>query len=367
MAVGAAACAPDQPISIYEVHLPSWRRVPEEANRSLTFFEVAPLLAEHARLLNFTHIQLHAPGFTDPAGLRFLIDYLHKQGLCVILDNGQYFEAQRPDLEETRLDGICINSETHMYGYDYKLDLAWAEDTAAYFATDPLYRKYHQGLFRRRDGYAFDANHILSLSWRLVNHPRPSLFTIMPGDTWQKFSNLRLLYAYMYLLPGKKQLFMGAEFGQQNRWQPETSLDWHLLDGRGFHTRLMNWVAALNRFYREEQVLHETDFSPAGLQWIDTSDASWSIISFLRQCPATGELLLAVLNFTPLPRHNYRVGVPRDGFWTETLNSDAVEYGGSGQGNLGGLEAAPFGWNFQSHSLMLTLPPLGAIVLKAEL
>lgn len=361
----ADACGPDAPITIYEVHMPSWMRVPEEDNRALTFFEIAPKLAEYATRMDFTHIQLHAPGFTDLAGLRFLAEHLNGQNVGVILDNGEPLEETNPGLEEAGLDGRHFNGHTKMFDYEYKWDADWAEDTAAYFATDPLYRKFRHGQFRRRDGYAFDGSYILPLSRQLVSRPKPSLFAMMPGDDWQKFANLRLLFAYTYLLPGKKLIFMGNEFGQQNAWQPETSLDWHLLNGMSYHHKIMNWVAALNRFYRGDQALHETDSTAAGFQWIDTSDAALSVLSFLRQCPDTGEVLLAVLNFTPVPRQNYRVGVPRDGFWRETLNSDAVEYGGSGQGNLGGVEAAPFGWNFQSHSLMLNLPPLGAVVLKA--
>jgi 1,4-alpha-glucan branching enzyme len=366
LAERAAASAPDQPITIYEVHLPSWMRVPEEENRSLTFFEIAPKLAEHAKRLSFTHVQLHTRGFIDPIGLRFVVDSLHQHDLGVVFDDLQSFENGTAGLDSIPLDGYVHEGKTHLFGYDYHWDNTWAEEIAAYLATDPLYRKFRQGQFRRRDGYAFDTNFILPLSERLVTPPRQSLFALMPGDAWQKLANLRLLFAYTYLLPGKKLVFMGNEFGQQNSWRRETSLDWHLLNGPGFHTQLMNWVASLNRFYREEAALYETDSNALGFQWVDTSDAASSVISFLRQSPDTGEVLLTVLNFTPVPRHNYRVGVPRDGFWRETLNSDALEYGGSGQGNLGGQEAAPFGWNFQSHSLMLTLPPLGAIVLKAE-
>jgi 1,4-alpha-glucan branching enzyme len=367
LAERAATAAPDQPISIYEVHMPSWMRVPEEGNRSLSFFEIAPKLSEHARFMNFTHIQLHAPGYTDPKGLDFLMEYLHNQELGVILDTGLPIEAPTSKQNGISPDGQYNEGRARIFGYDYNWDVGWAEDTMAYLATDPLYRKFRQNQFRRRDSYAFDANYILPLSRQLVIQPRQSLFATMPGDAWQKFANMRLLFAYTYLLPGKKLLFMGDEFGQQNPWQPETSLDWHLLNGTGLHNKLMNWVSNLNRFYREEHALSDTDSISAGFQWVDTSDASSSVISFLRQSPDTGEVLLVVLNFTPVPRHNYRVGVPRDGFWTEALNSDAVEYGGSGQGNLGGVEAAPFGWNFQSHSLMVTLPPLGAVVLKGEL
>jgi 1,4-alpha-glucan branching enzyme len=365
LASRAALAAPDQPISIYQVHLPSWMRVPEENNRALTFFEIAPKLADHARNLAFTHLQLHAPGYTDPQGLRFLIEYLHQREVGVILEAGESPSQTLNALNELPADGECTDGDTFLFGYEYRWDTAWAEETLAYFSTDPLYRKFRHGQFTHRDLYAFDGSYILPLSAGLVSRPRPSLLSLMPGDGWQKFANLRLLFAYMYLLPGKKLVFMGDEFGQQNPWQPETSLDWHLLAQGNPHSRLLAWVAFLNRFYHGEHALHQTDAETAGFQWLDTSDAAASVISFLRRDADTNELLLAVLNFTPVPRHNYRVGVPRGGFWREVLNSDAAEYGGSGQGNLGGTEAAPFGWNFQSHSLMLTLPPLGAIALKA--
>jgi 1,4-alpha-glucan branching enzyme len=365
LATRAAECAPDQPISIYEVHLPSWMRVPEEDNRALSFFEIAPKLAEHVSRMNFSHVQFLAPGYTEPAGLRFLVEHLHKQEIGVILDADRPLEtpAGFPDIP---VDGQRIQGETRLFSFQYRWDLRWAEDSVAYFATDPLYRKFRHGQFRHRDDYVFDCNQILPLSDQLVTLPRQSLLAIMPGDEWQKFANLRLLFAYQYLLPGKKLMFMGDEFGQRNRWQPETSLDWHLTRETGFHTKLMRWVGNLNRFYRDERALHQTDCDRSGFQWIDTSDAGTSVISFLRKNADASEVLLAVLNFTPVPRHNYRVGVPEGGFWAEVLNSDAEEFGGSGQGNLGGTEAAPFGWHFQSHSLILTLPPLGAIVLKAR-
>jgi 1,4-alpha-glucan branching enzyme len=270
-----------------------------------------------------------------------------------------------PDPSGFLPDGVCADGETLLFDFGYMWDAAWSEETCTYFSLDPIQRKYRQAQFVWRDGYACSANYILPLSGALVTRPRQSLWTIMPGDVWQKFAHLRLLFAYQYLLPGKKLVFMGNEFGQQNPWRPETSLDWHLLQEGGFHGQLMNWVANLNHFYRDEGALFQTDARAAGFQWVDTSDAPSSVISFLRRNANGHEVLLAVLNFTPVPRYNYRVGVPKGGFWEETLNSDALEFGGSGQGNLGGVEAAPFGWNFQSHSLIITLPPLGAVVFRA--
>jgi 1,4-alpha-glucan branching enzyme len=353
----AARGAPDQPISIYEVHLPSWRRVPEEQNRPLTASEIAPQLADYVNYMNFTHVQFRSPGDPEPQELGFLTDFLRRRNVGVILETSQPFNSPA--------DGQCVDGKTLLAGYGYQWNTMWAEELTAYLGLDPLRRKSHQGQFTRRDSYSLSANYILPLSHQLVTRPRPSLLTSMPGDEWQKFANLRLLFAYLYLFPGKKLVFMGNEFGQQNSWRPGTSLDWHLIGETNFHGKLGNWVATLNRCCRGEPALHQTDSASGGFQWVDTSDAASSVISFLRRDADGREALLAVFNFTPMPRHNYRVGAPKGGFWTEKLNSDAVEFGGSGQGNLGGVEAAPFGWNFQSHSLMLTLPPLAAILLKA--
>lgn len=362
----SAASAPDRPISIYQVHPGSWKRVPEEQNRPLTGPEFARELAEHVQRLNFTHVQLHSPDWADPQELKFLISCLHQRDIGVILETDQPFHRGTPaNTDEFHADGRSIGGETLLSAGRYQWDMAWAEETAAYFATDPLYRKFRQSQFLHRDGYAFDENFILPLSHQLVARPRPSLYAMMPGDSWQKFANLRLLFAYQYLLPGKKLVFMGDEFGEPGPWQPESSLDWHLVSETNPHGKLMNWVANLNRCYRAESALHQTDTNPAGFQWIDCSDATSSVVSFLRRGADASERLLVVLNFTPVPRHNYRIGAPGGGNWRELLNSDALEFGGSGQGNLGSVEAAPFGWNFQSHSLMVTLPPLAGIVLKA--
>ena len=317
---------------------------------------------DYVQRMNFTHVQLHSPAGIDPQELQFLINYLRQRGVGVILETSGIAATEAAG---SSADGRFANGETILSSYSYKWDLAWAEEMVAYFSTDPLYRKFRHAQFTHRDVYAFDDNYILPLSDKLVTRPRSSLFTIMPGDAWQKFANLRLLFACTYLLPGKKLVFMGNEFGQPNPWNSESSLDWHLVNEANFHGRLMKWVARLNSFYRAERALHQTDSSTPGFQWVETSDASHSVISFLRSSTDAREILLAVLNFTPVPRYNYRVGVPKGGFWTETLNSDAAEFGGSSQGNLGGVEAAPFGWNLQSHSLMLTLPPLAGIVLKA--
>jgi 1,4-alpha-glucan branching enzyme len=184
----------------------------------------------------------------------------------------------------------------------------------------------------------------------------------MPGDEWQQFANLRVLYAYMWGHPGKKLLFMGGEFGQRREWQHDESLEWHVLQ-YPLHAGLKRWVSDLNRFYRETPALYQRDFSQDGFEWIDCNDAEASVIAFLRKGAKPGDVVLIVCNFTPVPRDNYRVGVPFGGKWRERLNSDARDYGGGGQGNLGEVEAAPLGWHGRSHSLYLHLPPLGAVFL----
>ncbi|HEX9046289.1 MAG TPA: alpha amylase C-terminal domain-containing protein [Verrucomicrobiae bacterium] len=359
--------APAAPISIYQVQLNSWMRVPEENYRPLAYGEIAPKLAAHAAEARFTHVQLIAPDNTDVSGFKFLVETLHRGNLGVIVETPSLARpTQDPALYDLG-DGLSVDGETVLHEHHYHWDLAWPDEMAAYFSTDPLYRKYRQHQFVQRDQYAFTANYILPLSQRLASRLGKSLLSLMPGDPWRQFANLRLLFAYQFALPGKKLIFMGNEFGQPNAWRPDSSLDWHLLQANSFHGKLLKWVTHLNRFYGEEGALHQTDSRAAGFQWVDTSDATCSVISLLRKSEATNETLLVVLNFTPVPRQNYRVGVPMGGLWREALNSDALEFGGSGQGNLGGVEAAPFGWNSQSHSLTLTLPPLGAIFLKASL
>jgi len=191
-----------------------------------------------------------------------------------------------------------------------------------------------------------------------------SLLGKMPGDEWQKFANLRALYAYMWAHPGKKLLFMGSEFAQWREWYHEDSLDWHLCE-QDAHAGMQRLLRDLNRVYRGESALHELDFSADGFEWMDVNDAEHSVVSFVRKARSNDDLVLAVCNFTPVPRQNYRVGVPRGGWWREILNSDAAHFGGAGWGNLGGVEAAPVEQHGRYHSLSLTLPPLGVIYLKS--
>jgi 1,4-alpha-glucan branching enzyme len=245
-------------------------------------------------------------------------------------------------------------------GFGLKWDMGWMHDTLAYMARDPIYRKYHHNALTFRALYQYTENFVLPLSHDEVTHGKGSLLARMPGDDWQRFANLRLLLAAMYAQPGKKLLFMGGEFGQRREWNHEASLDWHLLDD-GRHAGIQRLVGDLNRLYRELPALHEGDCQPWGFEWIDAGDAEQSVISFLRRGRDGADEVLVVCHFTPVPRENYLVGVPAPGFWRERLNTDAAAYGGSGRGNLGGVEASPHPAHGRYHSLSLTLPPLAAL------
>ncbi len=248
-------------------------------------------------------------------------------------------------------------------GFGLKWDMGWMHDTLLYFAKDPVHRKYHHNQLTFRLLYAFNENFVLSLSHDEVVHGKGSLLNKMPGDDWQKFANLRALLGYMYAEPGKKLLFMGVEIGQWREWRHDESLDWDLLADDP-HAGLQRWLRQLNQVYRAEPALYEIDFSHEGFEWVDANDAEQSTISFLRRARSNDDLILVVANLTPVPRYNYRLGVPRGGRWTELLNSDAKEYYGSGHGNLGEVEAVPVSAHGRPYALNLTLPPLGILFLK---
>ena len=250
-------------------------------------------------------------------------------------------------------------------GFGLKWDMGWMHDTLEYMSQNPIFRKYHHNKLTFRMLYAFHENFVLPLSHDEVVYGKRSLLSKMPGDDWQKFANLRLLLGYMYAQPGKKLLFMGGEFGQWNEWTHDASLDWYLL-GSAPHGEAQRWVSDLNRFYRSEPALFEMDCDPKGFEWIDCSDAEGSVVSLLRKAKSTGDCVLVIANFTPVPRYNYRVGAPKGGFWRETLNSDATIYGGSGHGNLGGIESSPVTLHGRPYSLTLTVPPLAMLFLKSE-
>jgi len=485
------------PISIYEVHLGSWRRVPENNDRWLSYREVAPQLADYMQRMNFTHVELlpimehpffaswgyqttgyFAPTarFGKPQDFMFLVDYLHQRGLGVILDwvpshfpsdeHGlAYFDGTHlfehadsrqgfhPDwntyifnygrnevksfllssgmfwLDKYHIDGLRVDAVASMLYLDYsrkegewipnrfggrenleaieflrefnqhaygehpdiqtvaeestawpmvsrpvyvgglgfglKWDMGWMHDTLSYFSHDPIHRKFHHNQLTFRMLYGFTENFVLPLSHDEVVHGKGSLLNKMPGEQWQKFANLRLLFGYMYAQAGKKLLFMGGEIGQWHEWSHDHSLDWHLLENP-LHRGLQNWMAQLNRTYKEQPALHELDTDPAGFEWVDCNDSAGSVISLLRKGKSGKDTMLVVCNFTPVPRENYQVGVPFGGYWRELLNSDASEYGGGGMGNMGGCEASDISVHGRAHSLKLTLPPLGALFLKAD-
>jgi 1,4-alpha-glucan branching enzyme len=222
---------------------------------------------------------------------------------------------------------------------------------------------YHHNQLTFRMLYSFTENFVLPLSHDEVVHGKKSLLGKMPGDDWQKFANLRLLFGYMYAQPGKKLLFMGGEFGQWREWAHDTSLDWNLVQ-RPLHRGIQKWVEMLNQNYRSEPALHTFDTDAAGFEWVDCCDTAASVLSFLRKGRSPDDVLLVVGNFTPVPRVGYRVGVPCGGYWRELLNSDAKEYGGSGMGNLGGVQADQVAAHGRPYSLNLTLPPLAVVFLK---
>jgi 1,4-alpha-glucan branching enzyme len=249
-------------------------------------------------------------------------------------------------------------------GFGLKWDMGWMHDTLGYMAHDPVHRKHHHGELTFRQLYAFTENFVLPLSHDEVVHGKGSLLGKMPGDEWQKRANLRLLLGYEYLQPGKKLLFMGGELGQGREWNHDTSLDWHLLDDPA-HQGIQRWVRDLNTLYRAEPALHERDCDPAGFQWIDPHDAEHSTVAWLRRGSAP-DVILVACNFTPVPRHNHRLGVPWAGTWQEILNGDAPLYGGSGQGNLGWAEATPVRSHGQPYSIVVTLPPLAVVAFKGR-
>jgi len=485
------------PVAIYEMHHGSWRRVPEEDNRALSYREMAGSLPGYLKMMEFTHVEFlpvmehpfygswgyqtvgyFAPTsrYGNPQDLMHLVDVLHQNEIGVILDwvpshfpadehglvyfDGTYlYEHADPKqgfhpewksyifnhgrnevrsflissamfwLDKYHADGLRVDAVASMLYLDYarqggewipnqyggrenieaisfirrfneivyqdfpdtqtiaeestawpmvsrpthlgglgfgmKWNMGWMHDTLEYFSKETIFRKYHQNQLTFSIWYAFFENFVLPLSHDEVVYGKGSLLRKMPGDDWQKFANLRLLFGYMYGHPGKKLLFMGAEIGQWDEWYHEKSLDWDLLT-RPHHEGVQRWVQNLNQLYKKEISLHEVDFSNEGFEWIDFRDADSSIISFIRKAKTSTDIMLIAANFTPVPRTNYRIGVPRDGFWQEVLNSDAKIYGGSGHGNFGGMEATPIPCHGHYHSISIVLPPLGVVFLKSE-
>src|SRR2546428_457248 len=437
-------------ISIYEVHLGSWRRIPEENNRWLSYREIAPKLAEYVAQMGFTHVEFlpltehpfygswgyqttgyFAPTsrYGTPQDLMYLVDYLHQHGIAVILDwvpshfptddfalgyfdgthlyehsdprkgihkdwDSYIFNYGRHEVrsfllssatfwfDRYHIDGLRVDAVASMLYLDYsRKEGEWIPNI--YGGNENLeaidfLRRFNAGVYQDYPGiqnipqeltfrmlYAFHENFILPLSHDEVVHGKGSLLSRMPGDLWQKFANMRLLYSYMYAQPAKKLLFMGGEFGQWAEWSHDNSLEWHLLQYEP-HRGLQKLIADLNATYRAERALHELDCDPAGFEWIDGSDSQQSMLSFMRRSKGGDELIAAVFNFTPMPRHNYRVGVPRRGYWREIFNSDSQQYGGADFGNLGGNDAQNIAWQGKQYSLNLIVPPLGAVFFKSS-
>jgi 1,4-alpha-glucan branching enzyme len=488
----------DRPISIYEVHPGSWRRVPEEGHRPLTYRELAPQLTAYVKEMGFTHVEFlpvmehpfygswgyQVTGFFAPTSrygtpqdFMALVDHLHQNDIGVILDwvpshfpNDEhglgYFDGThlyehmdprlgvhkdwntfvfnygrnevrsflissalfwldvyhvdglRVDavasmlyLDYSRKDGEWIPNEfggrenlqaikflrqmneevysSHPYtqtiaeestawpmvsrptyvgglGFGLKWDMGWMHDTLSYMSKDAIHRKYHHNDLTFRGMYAFSENFIMPLSHDEVVYGKGSLLGKMTGDLWQKFANLRLLYGYMYGLPGKKLLFMGSEFGVWGEWNHEESLDWTLTQYEDTHRGVQKWLGDLNRVYRTEPALFESDCQGHGFEWIDCHDAETSTLSFIRKSGTGSTIVLVICNFTPVPRYNYRVGAPLKGTWREVLNSDARDYGGSGHGNSGAVQTVPIPLHDRLYSLTLTLPPLGVLYLRCN-
>jgi len=248
-------------------------------------------------------------------------------------------------------------------GFGFKWNMGWVHDTLRYFSTDPIYRKYHHNLLTFGILYTFSENFILPFSHDEVVYGKKSLLSKMPGDMWQKIANLRLMLSYMYCYPGKKLLFMGSEFGQINEWNYQTQLDWYLLESLE-HARIKKFVYDLNSLYKKESALFEKDFDPEGFCWIDFSDFEQSTVSFIRRASRKEDFIIAVFNFTPVPRFNYRIGVPVKTVYKELFNSDSEFYGGSNIGNFEKVKSEDIPFHSQPYSINITLPPLGALIFK---
>lgn len=485
----------DQPITVYEVHLGSWRRVPEESNRWLTYRELADQLIPYVKDLGYTHIELlpvmehpydgswgyqtlgyfaATSRYGSPTEFMEFIDRCHQAGIGVLLDwtpahfprdahglalfDGTHLyehadprQGTHPDwgtlvynygrnevqnfllsnalfwLDKYHIDGLRVdavasmlyldysrkqgewipnryggrenleaidffkrmNEVTHLrfpgiltiaeestawpsvsrptylggLGFSLKWNMGWMNDTLRYFSSDPVYRRYEHNKLTFSFLYAFSENFMLPFSHDEVVHGKNSLLHKMPGDMWQQFANLRLLYAYQYAHPGKKLLFMGQEFGQRHEWSEAQSLEWHLLEYEP-HRGVQNLVRDLNRVLATAPALHEVDFDWQGFEWLDANDSDNSVFSFIRRGKNPDDMIIVILNATPVVRYGYRIGVPRPGHYEEILNTDAAVYGGSNVGNLGGMNAGEHAWMGRRYSLGLTLPPLAAVFLK---
>jgi 1,4-alpha-glucan branching enzyme len=328
----------------------------------------------------------HADGLrVDAVASMLYLDYSRKQGewipnqfggrenleaISFLRQLNQDVYSAFPDVQTIAEESTAwpmVSRPTYLggLGFGMKWDMGWMNDTLEYMAHDPIHRRFHHNQLTFRQIYANHENFVLPLSHDEVVHGKGSLLAKMPGDEWQRFANLRLLLGLQYGQNGKKLLFMGDEFGQGDEWNHESSLPWHLLQ-YPVHAGMLRWVSDLNRAYREHPALYERDFEPGGFQWVDCNDAADSTLSWLRWASSEAPPVLVVCNFTPVPRYDYQLGVPRPGAWLEVLNSDATVYGGSGIGNLGKVVATAQSHHGQPASLSLRLPPLACIFLRAE-
>jgi 1,4-alpha-glucan branching enzyme len=328
--------------------------------------------------------RFHADGLrVDAVASMLYLDYSRKAGEWIPNEHGgrenleaiAFLRRLNEDVYKAHPDVQVIAEESTAWpmvsrptyvgglGFGMKWDMGWMHDTLRYLSHESVHRKFHHNCLTFRAMYAYTENFVLPLSHDEVVYGKGSLIGKMPGDEWRQFANLRLLFAHQYSQPGKKLVFMGGEFGQRREWNHDAGLDWELTRTPS-HGGLQRWVSDLNAAYRRYPALHELDVNPDGFEWIDCCDTEQSVISLLRR--ATGDdqpQVVIVLNFTPVVRYNYQIGLPSGGYWREALNSDATIYGGGGQGNLGGVEAVPIPLHGRKYSAHLTLPPLGALFL----
>jgi 1,4-alpha-glucan branching enzyme len=325
--------------------------------------------------------EYHADGLrVDAVASMLYLDYSRKAGEWIPNEHGgredleavaflkelnEVLHAREPGIisaaeESTAWPGVSRPTYVGGLGFGFKWNMGWMHDTLDYFAHDPIHRRYHHHGLTFSLMYAFSENFILPLSHDEVVHGKGTIYSRMPGDHWQKLANVRALYAYQWAHPGKQLLFMGQEFAQVDEWSAERSLDWHLLEDGSGHEGVRSLVRDLNHAYRDEPALWQRDGDPEGFFWIEANDAENSVIAFARTS-REGRVLVCVMNLTPVPREGYRVGLPRGGRWREVLNTDAEIYGGSGMGNLGGVDAEELAWHGQQHSAAMSLPPLGVL------
>ena len=267
--------------------------------------------------------------------------------------------------ESTSWPAVSRPTDQGGLGFGFKWNMGWMNDTLAYMARDPIHRRHHHNQMTFGMMYAYSENFILPLSHDEVVHGKGSLINKMPGDDWRKFANLRAYYGFMWSHPGKKLLFMGGEFAQRSEWNHDTGLDWHLLDNR-YHRGTQSLVRDLNRLYRDEAALHSRDCEVGGFEWIEADAADESVYAFLRLGDEGDRPVAVVSNFTPVPRVGYRLGLPTGGHWRELLNTDAADYGGSGMGNGGIINAAATFWQGRPYSAEITIPPLSTVIFGLE-